>query len=410
MTVTSQMQYASLPFDEAIAFFRGKVNIPTRHWNDLWQGMHARGFMIAGAMKDELLCDLRTSVDKAISKGTTIADFRKDFDALVQKHGWSYKGGRGWRTRVIYDTNLRQAYNAGREKQINDPALKKLNPYSLYRHGDSIHPRETHLSWDGLVLPSDDPWWQTHTPMNGWGCKCKKFAVGRRYMEKMGKSTPDTAPDDGTYQWTDKQGKTHTIPNGIDPGFDYNVGEAAWGRDQAKRLAEDKGPWIDMNPKHPENYGRAPIGESVDVAKASLGKPVKKGNEEGLRSALRKAIGGDEVMMTDPAGGNVMVTQAIVDHIVEKPDTRWDGRDAYFPLIRELIEEPYEIWVSFAKSAVSGRVGIRRKYVKAVRIGKNKVLGLWAETMNGQLVSKDFFRGSLTGAANLRKGHLIYGR
>lgn len=44
----------------------------------------------------------------------------------------------------------------------------------------------------------------------------------------MGKTGPDTAPDDGTYEWTDRQGKTHDVPVGIDPGWDYNCGKAAY--------------------------------------------------------------------------------------------------------------------------------------------------------------------------------------
>jgi hypothetical protein len=43
----------------------------------------------------------------------------------------------------------------------------------------------------------------------------------------MGKGGPDTAPDNGTYEWTDNKGNSHTIPNGIDPGWAYNVGETA---------------------------------------------------------------------------------------------------------------------------------------------------------------------------------------
>jgi len=162
--------YGGKPFDEAISFFKGKVNMPSEHWYDLWQGMHARGFMVAGAMKSDLLVGLRSAVDKAISQGTTLETFRKDFDKLVEKHGWFYKGGRNWRTKVIYDTNLRSAYNAGRWQQMTDPDVTVLRPFLQYRHGGSVNPRHQHLAWDGLVLRHDDPWWNTHYPQNGWGC------------------------------------------------------------------------------------------------------------------------------------------------------------------------------------------------------------------------------------------------
>jgi len=217
----------NLPFEEAIAFFRNKVSIPAEVWNYLWLDMHSQGFMIAGAIKGDLIADIRDAVDQAISSGLTLAEFRKQWDTIVERHGWSYNGGRNWRTRIVYETNTRQAYNAGRWQQVTDPDVLKTRPYLAYRHGDSIRPRPLHLAWDGTVLPANDPWWATHTPQNGWGCKCKIFSAGERDIKRLGETVKRIAPQDGSYQWTDKQGRMFTIPNGIDPGFQYNPGAAA---------------------------------------------------------------------------------------------------------------------------------------------------------------------------------------
>ena len=111
----------NLPFVEQESFFRNKLNIPTQKWTDLWKDQHAKGFMIAGAYKADLLADFRAAVDKAISKGVTLEDFRKDFVNIISKHGWSYKGGRNWRSEVIYSTNIRTSYAAGRWQQLQDP-------------------------------------------------------------------------------------------------------------------------------------------------------------------------------------------------------------------------------------------------------------------------------------------------
>jgi len=167
--MTGAITYENLPFEEAIAFFRAKLSIPTLRWTDLWQEMHARGFAVAGAYKADLLLDFRKAIDKAISDGATIEDFRKAFDTIVANHGWSYNGARAWRTRVIFETNIRTAYATGRYRQMTDPDVLKSRPFWEYRHGDSVHPRKLHLSWDRLVLAADDPWWQTHYPPNGWG-------------------------------------------------------------------------------------------------------------------------------------------------------------------------------------------------------------------------------------------------
>lgn len=229
-------EYGGLPFDEAIAFFRQKLSIPTARWTDLWKGEHARGFTIAGALREELLEDFRAAIDSALADGTSYAAFLKDFDRIVSTYGWSYNGGRGWRSRVIYQTNIRTAYAAGRWAQMNDPDVLKYRPYRLYRHGDSVKPRQQHLAWDGLVLPADDPWWDTHYTPNGWGCTCKVFALSERDLQRLGKDKPDQAPDDGTYEWVDKQtGELHQIPNGIDPGWDYNVGKQWFNPQTQKR-------------------------------------------------------------------------------------------------------------------------------------------------------------------------------
>ena len=208
------------PFAEAVEFFRAKLNLTTARWDEIWKGQHAKAFTVAGAMRDDLLDDFRKAVDKAIEKGTTLQDFRKDFDAIVKRYGWSYNGSRNWRSEVIYKTNLRTAYMAGRWNQLTDPDLLKLKPYLEYRHGDSLQPRPLHLAWDGLVLPADDPWWGTHYPPNGWGCKCKVFAVGERDVKRMGKDGPDQSP---AIEIDPKTG----APIGIDKGWDYNVGQAA---------------------------------------------------------------------------------------------------------------------------------------------------------------------------------------
>jgi len=209
-----------LPFVEQASFFRKKLNIPTMRWDDLWKEQHARGFMVAGAYKADLLDDFRTAVDKAITKGTTLEEFRKDFDRIITRHGWSYNGTRNWRSELIYATNIRTSYAAGRWAQLTDPEQLEVMPYLTYKHGDSRVPRLHHLAWDGTTLPADDPWWDTHYVPNGWGCKCRVYGSTRKEYaaaKKTGKGEAPPSPIDP------KTGE----PVGIDKGWGYNVGKAA---------------------------------------------------------------------------------------------------------------------------------------------------------------------------------------
>lgn len=124
---------------------------------------------------------------------------------------------------MIFTTNLATSYAAGRLAQLRDPELHALKPYWMYQHNDSVlNPRPLHVSWDGLTLPADHPWFKTHYPPNGWGCRCRVVAVSQAEAQCQGGRITDAPPDDGT---TTQNGET--IPSGIDYGWDYMPGDTA---------------------------------------------------------------------------------------------------------------------------------------------------------------------------------------
>ena len=218
--------YGSLPFREQAEFFRRKLNLPTDAWTDVYTQEHDWAFMVAGANLDAIVADFRAAVDKAITGGSTLEDFRKDFDAIVAKHGWDYNGGRNWRSRVIYETNLATSFAAGRWEQLQSA------PYWQYEHSDWVeHPRAQHVAWDGMVLAKDDPVWQVIFPPNGWGCQCKVKGLWARDLAQLGKTGPDPSPQ---LNWQEQViGKnspngprTVSVPEGIDPGFEYAPGSS----------------------------------------------------------------------------------------------------------------------------------------------------------------------------------------
>ena len=215
------------PFREQTAAFRLRLGdlVPTARWDDITRAQHDRAFMVAGAQKADLLADLATAVDKAISQGTSLEEFRRDFRATVTRrgwHGWTGEGstrGEAWRTRVIYRTNIATSYAAGRMAQL----IEGNFAFWIYRHGGSSEPRVIHLGWDGLVLPPDHPFWVTHGPPNGWGCSC--YVIGARTeagARRRGGDPDKRLPDD----WQSRDPRTGA-PKGIDKGWDYTPGATA---------------------------------------------------------------------------------------------------------------------------------------------------------------------------------------
>jgi len=225
------VKYGTVKFREQIEFFRRKINLPTQSWTDIVHEQHDVAFVVAGANRDDLVADFRAAVDKAIANGGTLRDFRKDFDAIVAKYGWDYNGGRNWRSRVIYETNLRASYAAGRYVQMM--AVTATRPFWVYRHSDYVqHPRPLHVSWNGLVLRYDDPWIQTHYTPNGWGCQCRWETLSPRDLAKLGKTGPDQAPPSDIQQVTiGAKGPNPQVvdtPAGVDPGWGYAPGKGAY--------------------------------------------------------------------------------------------------------------------------------------------------------------------------------------
>ena len=211
-------------FKGAIDNLKGKLPEGTLAWDDLSGPVHGKVFAIAGATNTELVGDIQKSLVSALEKGTTITQFRKDFDASVQKYGWTYKGKRGWRTSVIFNNNMRSAHMAGRWEQLL--ANSDRRPYLQYRTAGDARVRPQHRPWNGLIYPIGDAFWQTHYPPNGWGCRCTIRAYSDADLGNLGvKPSPKFDLKTRTVVSQDGEIKDQ-VPVGIDPGWDHNVGQS----------------------------------------------------------------------------------------------------------------------------------------------------------------------------------------
>jgi len=364
----ASVSYGSLPFQEQIEFIRGKLDIPTNAWTDFYAGENDWGFAVAGANRNDLVADFHTAIDKVVDDGGTIADFRRDFDSIVEQFGWDYNGGRNWRTRVIYQTNLYQSYNAGRAQQLD--ANQDALPFRRYRHSPAVEdPREEHLAWDGLVLRADDPWWDTHMPMNGWGCQCYVEGVTEDDLEDLGKSGPDTAPD---IEWETREIGQRSpggpfrvrVPKGVDPGFEHSPGKS--------RLKS------------------AVPGELPDVPSTGAGAPGLPNRRPGDELPAARSVDAEALLPEDltdeaytadfldrfdatldsPAVYTDVVGEALVvgadlfrNRRTGQLDANKEGRGRYLPLLAEAIQNPDEVWLRLERSGTNEDLVVRRRYL-----------------------------------------------
>jgi uncharacterized protein with gpF-like domain len=180
-------------------------------YKDVWNEEHAAAFTVAKAMQVDVLSDLHNAVIQAVEKGQSFDTLKKNIKPLLQQKGWASREvtddltgrtvtthlGSDRRLKTIYNVNMRSAYQKG---QYDRTMESDLHPYLMYRIGPSVKHRQEHASWDGLVLQKNDPFWDSHFPPNGWGCKCYTRAVTesqRKKYEAEGIPLPPRADSSG---------------------------------------------------------------------------------------------------------------------------------------------------------------------------------------------------------------------
>lgn len=228
------------PRDAIAAFQRRGLLQPSFRWQDVWQEEHARAFAVAGVQRLDVLQTVRDALDTKLSDGGSLADFRKAVRGALAAAGY-------WgdveitdpatgetriarfdnrRLQLIYDVNVRQSYASGRWAAIE--RNKRLFPFVRYVTMDDERVRVSHRAWHNLVLPVDDPFWQTHFPPNGWRCRCQAMAVDQKMVDRLKAAGADiktqAPPADPITYVNPRTGEIAPIPHGIDPGFAYNPG------------------------------------------------------------------------------------------------------------------------------------------------------------------------------------------
>ena len=218
---------------DAIEFFRAKGFKITWDWRETLNDANRAVFHVAKAINLSVLQDIRNEVDKAISKGTTFGDFKKDLEPKLAAKGWTGKKyltnpktgvkelvelGTPHRLETIYRTNTQSAYNAGRwESQLRN---KDSRPFLQYIAIDDGATRPNHRAQNGTVKSIDSSYWSTWYPPNGYNCRCRVRSLSKEQAEKI-----------------DTGAKSNKLP---DLGFSGNPGRSVF---RPKRKEFDSDLW-----------------------------------------------------------------------------------------------------------------------------------------------------------------------
>lgn len=240
-----------LKAEEAIKYFRSKGLRLSFDWRDMIAEEHDAAFTVAKMMDSDLLRFVQERVTEALDQGTTLHEFAKQLIPELQKSGWWGKKdvidtvtgkvtkaqlGSASRLETIFRTNLQSAYSVGRWDMIHRNA--QTAPYLMYDAVDDHRTRDTHGQWDNVILPVTNAFWDEWMPPNGYNCRCGTIQLSADDLEDYGLK-PSEPPRIKREVWTNpRTGRTRSVPQGIDPGWDQNPGKRRI--DNLNKLADEK--------------------------------------------------------------------------------------------------------------------------------------------------------------------------
>lgn len=396
------LEFKPLPMKEALAFWRDKVPLSPGEFSKLSAEVKTRAFAVSGIAKGDELSTVYEALSRALDQGITFEEFRRQAADVFERRGWT--GDAAWRVDNIFRTNIQTAYNVGRYRQMADVARER--PYWRYDAVNDSRTRPTHAALDGKVFPADHPFWDEWYPPNGFRCRCSVSTLSERQVKERGIQVESDVPQLIEPVAPLTGNRLPARPLIPDPGFSHHPGKTVWGGIVDGRLEGDGGLYKDLdNLRAASDYRRAGLqnvrpGDIPDIDETRLMKP---GLSNAQYLAEFKKLYGDQRVLTDAAGDPVILSPRafLADKRAGAPE-RWkftkSGHGEIIPLLGEMIEKPFEIWLTPQKDA-AGKVRLAKRYVGVWKTeDKSRLGGLAVFEVSGGV-----FQG-VTAFSPLRKG------
>jgi len=219
---------------EAIEYLSRKANVKTEHWDDLKWGEHSHAFTVAHSMEGAVVDKMHELLNRAMANGESFGSFKKNALEMMREENWyggaghtkDEKGYISWRLRVIYDTNMKTAFEAGRyRQQMKHAEMRPIWEYVSKLVGKNR--RDDHIALHGKAFRFDDPFWNENYPPNGWGCECTVITLSESGAEQNDIEVLKSDAEGNPPAMVDRNGNAVDWKNFAPPEWKYNPGREA---------------------------------------------------------------------------------------------------------------------------------------------------------------------------------------
>jgi SPP1 gp7 family putative phage head morphogenesis protein len=184
--------FTAVPHNEAIDFIQSKPAVSRAVFDGLLPELRARAFTITGIESANVLQTVRDIVgdlpagqtwDSLKSKIVdAISPYIIDPNATPQEQADQLAAAEA-KAELLLRVHGQEAYAAAAYRVMD--GQRQIFPYWQYQTMGDSHVRPTHRALDGLVLPAESPFWQTHFPPWDWGCRCIVIPLSRAGVEHI---------------------------------------------------------------------------------------------------------------------------------------------------------------------------------------------------------------------------------
>lgn len=307
--------------EDALAFFRSKGLAPPDarfDFRDVWRNEHASNFVVAKAMRTEVLETIRSALDRALEGGGTLASFTEELEPELKRLGWwgrsmerdpltgalkNVQLGSPRRLRIIFDANMRASHAAGKWARIE--RVKDAFPFLRYVQVQRDTKRPEHARYHELIRPVDDPVWDRIYPPNGWRCGCTVQQLSQAMMNRRGQSVTQDFALEERGVLNRRTGEIEPTALGVDPAWDGNPGKA----------------WADLSGRHgPISGGLSPEAAATELGFASRARLLGSAEWRGHLGALDLETG-DEIDWSIGTEGRAPISPAIQSRLDARPES-----------------------------------------------------------------------------------------
>lgn len=148
-------------YPEAFEYLRARGVEPSADFYDRVEAARRQAWTMSKLSNLDHIQRIKDSLEKAIAEGTSFDNWRKENLADLQGLPKSYQ-------ETVFRTAVQSSYNAGRWAHFRDHAERR--PILRYTAINDSRTRPAHRALHGLMMPVDDPRWQTLAPPGGFNC------------------------------------------------------------------------------------------------------------------------------------------------------------------------------------------------------------------------------------------------